>query len=1040
MSELVLAGGRVIDETGERVADVRVVDGEIAEVGPGARRPRPARSCSTPKARSSRPAWSISRCTSAIPAAKTPRRSRPARGRAALGGCTAVVCMPNTEPPLDDAAVVQVGPRTRTAGGVRRARRRVHHQGPAGRGALADGGALRPRRARVHRRRRLRGRRARDARRVRVPRARCRARCSRNTPRIRRSCAAATCTKVRGRRGSASPAGPRRRRSSIVAPRPACSPSSPAAGTTCCTSRARAAVELVRAAKADGVRVTAECTPQHFVLTDAACAGFDPVFKMNPPLRERARRRRVRAGLADGTIDAIATDHAPHSPETKAAPFEEAPPGMLGVETALAVVLTTLVEPGVISLAARARRPLSWRPAAIAALDEHGHGGPVAPGRPANLCVIDPAAALGGRLDPPREPLHQLTLERMETHRQSSSHDPAGHADRRATARPPDDAATGAPRARRRHDVRGSTRSGTSPRRARWRARSCSTRRSSGYQEIISDPSYAGQIITFTYPHIGNYGVNARRRRSARPRCRGVIVRELVAPAVELARDRRIARLPRAPRDRRASRASTRAGSRVTSARPVRCRARSESPTARRCSRPREPTAAPTGAISSRRSPPPSRTRVGPDDASLYVVAYDFGIKRVDPRSARAGRLPGGGRPGIACRPPTCSAASPTACSSRTGPAIRRPSGHASGIETVRSAARQGAGVRHLPRPPADGARARRVHVQAALRSSRRQPPGAEPRDRAGSRSPARTTTTPSTRESLPAGSRGHAPQSERRRRRGSARRATPRVQRAVPPRSGPRDRTTRATSSPSSPSSCGRSEHAAPRRPRNDPAHRKRPDRDRAGVRVRLLGHASLPGAARRRLPRRARELEPGHDHDRSRVRRRHVRRAARRCRRSSASSRRERPTRCFPHWAARPASTSRSRSHEAGVLDAYSVEMIGAEHRSDPHRRGPPAVQAVAMTGDRPAGAAVGRRVRGRRSAHDRGRSRLPGDRAPGVHPRRRRHRHRPRSPTRCSASPSAAWPRARSRRSSSSAAIGRLEGIRARGDARPRRQRAS
>jgi dihydroorotase len=150
-------------------------------------------------------------------------------------------------------------------------------------------------------------------------------------------------------------------------------------------------VELVRGAKAEGVRVTAECTPQHLVLTDAACAGFDPVFKMNPPLREQADVDALRAGLRDGTIDAIATDHAPHAPETKAAPFEDAPPGMLGVETALAVVLTTLVEPGVITLA-DAVGALSWRPARVSGLDVDGHGGPIAAGRPANLCVIDPAA------------------------------------------------------------------------------------------------------------------------------------------------------------------------------------------------------------------------------------------------------------------------------------------------------------------------------------------------------------------------------------------------------------------------------------------------------------------------------------------------------------------------------------------------------------------------------------------------------------------------------------------------------------------------
>jgi dihydroorotase len=149
------------------------------------------------------------------------------------------------------------------------------------------------------------------------------------------------------------------------------------------------AATLVRAAKADGVRVSAECTPQHVTLTDARCATFDPVFKMNPPLRTDDDVAALKAALADGTIDAIATDHAPHAPETKAVPFEEAPPGMLGVETALAVALTHLVEPGVLSLV-QAIGALSWRPARIAGLDAAGHGGPVAPGQGAHLCVFDP--------------------------------------------------------------------------------------------------------------------------------------------------------------------------------------------------------------------------------------------------------------------------------------------------------------------------------------------------------------------------------------------------------------------------------------------------------------------------------------------------------------------------------------------------------------------------------------------------------------------------------------------------------------------------
>ena len=146
--------------------------------------------------------------------------------------------------------------------------------------------------------------------------------------------------------------------------------------------------ELVRRARAAGVRVTAECTPQHFTFTDAACAGYGTTFKMNPPLRGERDRDGVRAALIDGTIDAIATDHAPHAAETKQQPFEEAPPGMTGVETALAVAITQLVVTGALDLQAVLART-SWQPAAIAGLADR-HGRPVCAGEPANLCVIDP--------------------------------------------------------------------------------------------------------------------------------------------------------------------------------------------------------------------------------------------------------------------------------------------------------------------------------------------------------------------------------------------------------------------------------------------------------------------------------------------------------------------------------------------------------------------------------------------------------------------------------------------------------------------------
>jgi dihydroorotase len=155
----------------------------------------------------------------------------------------------------------------------------------------------------------------------------------------------------------------------------------------CHLSTARS-VELVRAAKRDGLRVTAEATPHHLVLTDEALADYDTNRKVNPPLRSAEDRDALRAGLADGTIDAIATDHAPHAVEEKDAEFDRAPFGTIGLETALAVVLTELVDPGTITLT-RAIEAMSSAPARI--LGAREHGGPIEPGRPANLVVFDPA-------------------------------------------------------------------------------------------------------------------------------------------------------------------------------------------------------------------------------------------------------------------------------------------------------------------------------------------------------------------------------------------------------------------------------------------------------------------------------------------------------------------------------------------------------------------------------------------------------------------------------------------------------------------------
>ena len=148
-------------------------------------------------------------------------------------------------------------------------------------------------------------------------------------------------------------------------------------------------VELVRRAKAEGVAVTAEATPHHFTLTDAALEGYDPNAKVNPPLRTERDRAAVIAGLADGTIDAIATDHAPHAVEEKEVELVLAPPGLVGLETALSLAVTELVEPGHLGWKELFER-MAAAPARILGLTEHGR---IAVGRPANLVVIDPQAS-----------------------------------------------------------------------------------------------------------------------------------------------------------------------------------------------------------------------------------------------------------------------------------------------------------------------------------------------------------------------------------------------------------------------------------------------------------------------------------------------------------------------------------------------------------------------------------------------------------------------------------------------------------------------
>ena len=155
-----------------------------------------------------------------------------------------------------------------------------------------------------------------------------------------------------------------------------------------CHMSTRGSVELIRRAKEKGLRVTAEACPHHFTLTHEACEGYNTNAKMNPPLREPEDREAIRWGLRDGTIDVICTDHAPHHYDAKEREFDDAPNGIIGLETALGLALTELVESGLLRLSDLVNR-MSTMPARIFNLP----GGTLAPGAPADVVVIDPAAA-----------------------------------------------------------------------------------------------------------------------------------------------------------------------------------------------------------------------------------------------------------------------------------------------------------------------------------------------------------------------------------------------------------------------------------------------------------------------------------------------------------------------------------------------------------------------------------------------------------------------------------------------------------------------
>ncbi len=381
--ELVLRGGRVVDQRGERMADVRIAGGRVVEVGTGLTGDRTldAEGCIVA------PGLVDLHVHLREPGGEDAETIETGARAAALGGFTAVVAMPNTEPPQDDPAVVA----SVLAAGARSVCD-VHAAGAITKGRageeLAPMGELYALGVRIF-----------------TDDGTCVA--SAGVMRSALEYAGSLPGAVLGQHAEdptlatghmhegewssrlGIPGRPAIAEETIIARDCALAELTGTPVHFLHVSTA-GSVEIVRAAKARGLPVTAEVAPHHFTLTDACCATFDPRYKVHPPLRSDADVAAIKVGLADGTIDAIATDHAPHPTEAKERPFEDAPPGMLGLETALALTLTELVEPGVLSLGDALAR-LSWGPAAIAGLTEHGRT--IEVGEPANICVIDPALA-----------------------------------------------------------------------------------------------------------------------------------------------------------------------------------------------------------------------------------------------------------------------------------------------------------------------------------------------------------------------------------------------------------------------------------------------------------------------------------------------------------------------------------------------------------------------------------------------------------------------------------------------------------------------
>lgn len=383
---MLLRGGRLIDPASEVDAplDVRVEDGEIAEVGEGL--PEHDEEVLDCTGRVVAPGFLDLHVHLREPGGEDAETVETGSRAAALGGYTAVCPMPNTDPPQDEVSVCEriwrrgrevglvdvfpVGAISAGRSGERLAAMREMRRCAAGVRLFSDDGDPVP--TSLLMRRAMEYAKALDA--VIVEHA--------EDPTLRRGhMHEGSVSATLGLTGIPAEA------EEICIARDIALARLTGARLHVAHLSTAGGAELVRRAKDEGLPVTCEVTPHHLALTDEDVRSFDPTFKVAPPLRSAEHRDALKDAVADGTVDAIATDHAPHPAHRKDHPFDQAPCGMLGLETALGVVLGELVEPGICDLP-RLVELMSTNPAGLCGREDHG--GPVATGRPANLVVIDP--------------------------------------------------------------------------------------------------------------------------------------------------------------------------------------------------------------------------------------------------------------------------------------------------------------------------------------------------------------------------------------------------------------------------------------------------------------------------------------------------------------------------------------------------------------------------------------------------------------------------------------------------------------------------